>query len=457
MDKTRKLRRYSKKDYSQLVDFPVEIVGRDGIVRRYTFEASVRLYQRRIASASNRYEDGDVVDAEVLHCRRRIEQLRFSYFQRYGWSSLHKDNSLAALAGEYAGELAAFLRRFYGSHGEPERLEVQWVEDGTHEVIFYVGGDGVSYLLYLFRFSTHDDCEARDRFFELLQLVRSARGEGVERLAAFHHSADCGLVLTGTGVVTPADLGEDGHDGAELDQFFVGRQRPDAYSQALALLSDGDAEAALARFELAATANPFLRPAYVGMAVVADALGQVEAAEMACQMGLHYFPDDAALLYHFGLARFRQGETNEARAHLNKALDQDAKSFPAHFLLGVIDLAEGSYLAARDRLVAARAHARPEDEEAVAATAQLVLRLRLRRALLLSSLVMGVGGAACMALGLAAGPWLLVVALLGAVFGTLGFRISLARSLARPGAPSVRLAPPEAPGRPGRGRDAKLV
>ena len=51
MEKARKLRRYNRKDYAQLVDFPVEIVGRDGKVRRYSFEESVRLYQRRIASA----------------------------------------------------------------------------------------------------------------------------------------------------------------------------------------------------------------------------------------------------------------------------------------------------------------------------------------------------------------------------------------------------------------------
>ena len=63
MDKGRKLRRYSRKEYSQVVDFPVEIVGRDGVVRRYTFEESVRLYQRRIASAGMRYDDGEVVKA----------------------------------------------------------------------------------------------------------------------------------------------------------------------------------------------------------------------------------------------------------------------------------------------------------------------------------------------------------------------------------------------------------
>ncbi len=71
VDKVRKLRRYQRKDYSQLVDFPVEIVGRDGVVRRYSFEASVRLYQRRIALAPMRYEDQEVVDAEVQHCRKR--------------------------------------------------------------------------------------------------------------------------------------------------------------------------------------------------------------------------------------------------------------------------------------------------------------------------------------------------------------------------------------------------
>ena len=117
MDKGRKLRRYSRKEYSQVVDFPVEIVGRDGVVRRYTFEESVRLYQRRIASAGMRYDDGEVVKAEVRHCRRRIEQLRKSYFARYGWSALQAPGSAGHLDGEQAGEVAAFLRRCFGAGG----------------------------------------------------------------------------------------------------------------------------------------------------------------------------------------------------------------------------------------------------------------------------------------------------------------------------------------------------
>ena len=57
MDKSRKLKRYRRKDYTQVVEFPVEIIGRDGVVRRYSFEESVRLYQRRIASADVRYTE----------------------------------------------------------------------------------------------------------------------------------------------------------------------------------------------------------------------------------------------------------------------------------------------------------------------------------------------------------------------------------------------------------------
>ena len=69
VERATRLRRYLRKDYSHVVEFPVEIVGRDGLVRRYSFDDSVRLYQRRIHSAVMRYDDGDLVDAEVRHCR----------------------------------------------------------------------------------------------------------------------------------------------------------------------------------------------------------------------------------------------------------------------------------------------------------------------------------------------------------------------------------------------------
>ena len=40
---------------------PVEIVGRDGVTRRYTFEDAIRLYQRRVTFAPIRYRDAELV------------------------------------------------------------------------------------------------------------------------------------------------------------------------------------------------------------------------------------------------------------------------------------------------------------------------------------------------------------------------------------------------------------
>ena len=74
MDKSKKLKRYQRKDYKHLVSFPVEIVGRDGVVRRYSFESSVRLYQRRIASSRLRYHDPEVAAAmRALPSVRQLE------------------------------------------------------------------------------------------------------------------------------------------------------------------------------------------------------------------------------------------------------------------------------------------------------------------------------------------------------------------------------------------------
>ena len=84
LDKSHKIRRYTRKDYPAVVEFPVESIGRDGIVRRYSFEESIRLYQRRIASADLRYSDADLIQAEKQHCLSRIQQLRRSFFAHYG-------------------------------------------------------------------------------------------------------------------------------------------------------------------------------------------------------------------------------------------------------------------------------------------------------------------------------------------------------------------------------------
>ena len=105
----------TNKKYSDYIDFPVEIVGKDGVVRYYTFEESVSLYQRRIRLARLRYDTPSERKRELEHCSNRIAQLRRSFFARYGWESFKLINRLPQeLSIELSGELSAYLRRQFG-------------------------------------------------------------------------------------------------------------------------------------------------------------------------------------------------------------------------------------------------------------------------------------------------------------------------------------------------------
>ena len=520
MDKSRKLRRYLKKDYSQLVDFPVEIVGRDGVVRRYTFEASVRLYQRRIVSAPNRYDDGEVVAAEVRHCRRRIEQLRHSYYKRFGWSSLEEDSGLADLCGEYAGEVAAFLRRFYGDGQEAETLHLEWLGSGVDQdplraatgssaaagpvgtqsagarpsaepegpQVFFVCREetGERYLLYLCRFESHGACQGREDFFELLRSVQAVAGEGVERLLAFHHTADCGLILTGTGAsdgplddatgpvdladpafgATPAPAGAEADSADEIDQYLLGTRREDPLREGLGHLGRGEPQEALGHFERAIHQNPWIRQPYVAAAVVADALGQVPNAEMIARMGLSHFPNDPVLQYHLGLSRFRQGDFPGAREAMDASLGQRPDLFPARFIRASLLLAGGDYREARGAFAEAASRARPEDARALEFVRRVERWLEIRRIGAITSAVLFAAGAVVLlgavALGLGAlpasagpleglrpvavGVGLLIAGPTLAGAGALAFRAGLSRLLSGPRARAFRLFPPENPG-----------
>lgn len=331
MEKSKKLRRYSRKDYSQVVDFPVEIVGRDGVIRRYSFEASVRLYQRRIASASGRYGDRDVVSAEVSHCQRRIEQLRRSYYHRYGWSESPVDAS-SALSGAFAGEVAAFLRRFYAEQGI-EGLDVAWLAEGDHHTLWFVRRPGdTAYMLYLYRFESFGACEGREAFFSSLRMLQQARGQDVEALVAFHHTGDCGLVLSCQGEHASAALGP-----IDQEPFLDAEAVPgDAYAHGLRLLAEGESVQALERFEAAVQASPFRRPAILAVCVVADLCGRPDSAETAARIGVNSFPSDAVVRYHLGLALARRGELEPACEQLERTLSLRPDLTAARLLLGAV-------------------------------------------------------------------------------------------------------------------------
>ncbi len=354
MDKGKKLKRYSRKDYTQLVDFPVEIVGRDGIIRRYSFEASVRLYQRRIASAPSRYGDNDVVTAEIAHCQRRIEQLRKSYFHRYGWSGIQRKDEPGGLAGQFAGEVAAFLRRFYGEQ-EPVELEVRWMEDRPDgQTYFARKGEDVGYLLYLYRFESFAACAGREAFFDLLRVVQATHGQDVETLVAFHHTADCGLVLT--------CMGEHAAGAVEADRaadeilFSEPERLDDPYASGLRLLSEGDAAAALSRFEAAISECAFRRQALVAACVVADMLGRPDSAETSARIGVHNFPDDRVLRYHLALSLVRGGSLDDGLEVLEQTLKLSKDLGPARLLRALVwahrgDQRAPAELAAAERTV----------------------------------------------------------------------------------------------------------
>jgi tetratricopeptide (TPR) repeat protein len=203
MEKSVKLQRYDRKDYSELVEFPVEIVGRDGVVRRYSFEDSIRLYQRRVAFAHIRYRDVDLARAEVNHCRSRIEQLRRSYFHRFGWGTPEGHRSPDQNFGELAGELAAFICRVLGVDHRPG-IEFAPVDDdhaGTSTWYLRVENVQTGMLLYFHRFDGPQPDAVRDRFFARLKALEThgVPSGDAERLLAFHHTADCGFALTGRG------------------------------------------------------------------------------------------------------------------------------------------------------------------------------------------------------------------------------------------------------------------
>lgn len=463
MDKPKKLKRYNRKDYTQLVDFPVEIVGRDGVVRHYTFEASVRLYQRRIASAASRYEDLDLADAEVQHCQRRIDQLRKSYFQRYGWAAIRDARGQPVLTGPLAGEVAAFLRRFFGDSVPPESLSMALVADAPEgQTLFLrVVNSDTRYLLYLFRFEAAGSCGAREAFFALLRTLKPLHGDQVESLLAFHHTADCGLILTGTGEPGATRRRWEDHE-AEADAeearllAMDGEGPPDAYPEGVRLLADGEPEVALQRFEEGLAQPPFRRPLALAAAIVADLLGQPARSEFAALMGVHYLPEDPVFRYHLGLSLVRQRRLDEARAPLERALAQAPQLFPVVYLCALLALRSGEHNRAEELLQRAWGLQRPDDHE---------LRLGMRAALgaLRSRSALSGAGTALALVGTALWP---VVGWSGAVvlalgLCTLSLRAGVAAVLA--GVSSDRrlrglpLAPPELLGGGGPRLDEFLV
>lgn len=344
MNKDRKLRRYRRKDYTEVVDFPVEIVGRDGMVRRYDFEASIRLYQRRMSFAAVRFHDDDLVNAEQGHCRARIEQLRRSYFHLFGWGTPEGGEGPESRDAEQAGELAGFLVRVLRA---TERLSIRFsrVEaEIQHADVWFVDTPHAptGLLLYTFSFDK-DDVEAPQRSFYTLvnglRAVEQAEGDA-ERLIASHHVADCAFVLTGRAEEV-ADLA-----AAAPDVSGPTEMAPTPWDEVRDLVRRGDFPTAFLRCRWILEGQPWHRDAYAVGAMLGVVLRRASDAEDMAFVGTRYFPKDAVLFYYLGLSRVHQNRLSAAADALMKALSLDPGLVVARSLLVLVAVESSSYVRA---------------------------------------------------------------------------------------------------------------
>ncbi|MFT6142702.1 MAG: hypothetical protein ACJAZO_005347 [Myxococcota bacterium] len=320
VDKNWKLQRYSRKDYSEIVDFPVEIVGRDGVVRRYSFEDSIRLYQRRVTFAAIRYRDPDLVGAETHHCQSRIEQLRASFFHRFGWGSSDHDSAGDHVLGNFSGEVAAFFCRVLQCQDRPDVHVVPMDgEDGLRSTWFVrVGAKGPGLLLYFFHLDGPSAEPLREQFFETLKMLERVNDPEVdcERLVAFHHTGDCGMILT-------ARAGEfDALEAVRGEPVIAPDIAPPTpWDEVVEILRTGDQMEAVERCRELVTEQPYHQRAYLAGAVLCLALDAEYEAEDFALIGSRYFPDQGLLHHYLSLARNLQGRTAEALDDARRAVE----------------------------------------------------------------------------------------------------------------------------------------
>ena len=415
MDKNWKLQRYDRKSYSEMVDFPVEIVGRDGVVRRYTFEDSIRLYQRRITFAPIRYRDDELVHAEATHCRSRIGQLRRSYFHRYGWGTPEGQTAAQDRFGDLAGELAAFLCRVLSTDDRPD-LHFDPVQDpGGLTSIWYITPQGKhsGMLLYLHRFEGADSDGLRESFFTGLkgmEQMGAASGDA-ERIIAVHHTMDCGFVLTGRGgdfdnLVQLAD-----NNGRPVEVA------PTPWDEVLEIVRKGDYEAAMRRCRDLAREQPYHRNAYAAGAMLGAFLGEAATGEDLALIGSRYFPEDGSLRYYLGLCRARLGRREDAERALREALALSPGLVSARSLLAV-QLIQGGRHREALAVLADRHGVDPDDRRADADLQHLEHWVRWRAWMLYGGAVVALFGAFAT---WQFGPMGLVAVVLGTVLSGLGW------------------------------------
>lgn len=367
MDKVKRLKNYLDKDYTERIDFPVELVGRDGVVRRYTYGDSVRIYERRIESAHVRYADPVVASREIDHCTRRIQQLRRS------WQELMQTSERRYLEQHVGVERAEpyeqgkqFLTRYLEERqlGQvlvdlgPPRLAI--LEESPLVLTFYVDWPVLHQgtLLYVYRLDEASQEASRVLYTEFLRRLSTLEyAPDTEKLVHSEETDAFAFVLTcvrAEAVVRPREVVRvisvpvrptepeqapptppAEADGPWFERFI--RNHPldedSPFQRGIEALHHNALDRAYDGFREALDENPHHRDAYAVLGALSDILHRWNDGESYLLMGSRYFPDDARIRYFLGLAAFRRQELKQAIVQLEQAIKLNPRMVRAYGLL----------------------------------------------------------------------------------------------------------------------------
>ncbi len=369
-----KLKSYDSKDYSEVIDFPVELVDRDGVVRRYSYEESLAVYHRRIQSSPWRYTDEDLVRAEIGHCGARIEQIKRSYAQRAKTGSASTTvNPRASLGSGYD-----LIRQFYrlalrerslAVDGElPIRLSL--LDDQPACRTYHVGfaGGRSEHLLYVYPFDRQGDGDPKESFGAARDRFRGqAPTAGVEGMLLAEETTEAGFLLTGSSEMpaglrdlarelrpqpAPSSDGGVAEPSSVVDWVFEESAKPwwaqstdgdddevvrSDFDLGVLALREERHEESLEHFRLAVERNPWHREAYLALLAVLDGAGLHEEAEMYGAMASHHLEEDGLVRYRQGINLVRQGRLKEAVSSFDQACALDGSLYqPSYFAAHVL-------------------------------------------------------------------------------------------------------------------------
>jgi len=403
------LRAYENKDYSEVIQFPVELVDRDGVVRRYSYEESLAVYHRRIQSAPWRLDDEQVVKAEIGHCSRRIAQIKQSFKAQPPGQTVH-DNPRAIL-GEGYEIIVAFYRKILERRqlcldGDLE-MAVALLQDEAECRLYHLsfGSQQGGHLLYVYPFEKPGDQDPRVAWREATQRHRRYSGAQVERLLLAAQGESAGYILTGTEEIPRGlrarvrtddrfDEGLSARAAAsqeealqpgwlnELSGLEGGSGWGDAFDQGMSELRMDQLTQALHLFQKAVEKNPYHRESYLAVLGVLDTMGNYDEADLYGQMALAHLPDDGLLRYRLAILHVRQGRLDEALAAFDDAVKLEPSLYQAPFFASHLMLARLQDLDGATRRLRLAVELSDHDEQVVgchrAAEACRLLRRGLR-------------------------------------------------------------------------------